>query len=176
LPEPGLPVEQLFKLVRQNVEANTDLQHPTEFSLLTAKDFSISPALVLGTTILDGDDDVIVMINGVEVLDWSNDGRRRATSALHSGANEIVIKVFNQRSYTGGIPFVGGHLPEGWRYHVVFDGPIPGSRLEIADGENQPSDNGPHHGRLFTAARFTLLVDPRTLEAVIEGKVVGPWK
>lgn len=54
-----------------------------------------------------------------------------------------------------------------------------GDRLapfQLADREDRPEDNGPRHGKLFTAARFNIVVDGRTMKATVSDTVVGPWR
>ena len=74
--------------------------------------------------------------------------------------NDVVVKVYNQRSFTGGIQGLGGHLPEGWNYTLQLTH-MDGTPLipPLRASEDHPEDNGPRHGKLFTVATMKLTVD-----------------
>ena len=156
---PGLPVEELFKSIREDVISNTDgFQTPWENTSLTASFFLRDPVTVVGQ-LTNVDDDATVLVNGQQVMSWNIDHTVSKNITLHGGANAIVVQVYNQRSYTGGIPFVGGHEPEGWRYSFNLRTSEGENLVNLGDGEDRPVDNGPHHGKLFTVATFQLHVD-----------------
>ena len=162
LKRPGLLIEDLFRQVREDVQVNTDgIQTPWENTSLTNQFYFWEPVFA-SVQILDGDDDVVVLAGGNEVAGWNNDGRNPKKIPLQGGLNDIVVKVYNQRSYTGGIPLIGGHLPEGWRYSLQLRGNDNSLLASLSDSEHQPADNGPRHGKLFTVAKFQILVNEQT--------------
>lgn len=171
----GMTAEDVFKSVRDDVEANTDGQQtPWEnTSLLQA--FYFRDPIYVTVRITDGDDDVIVLINGQQVDEWNNNGSSPKRVQLMTGANDVVIKVYNQRSYTGGIPPFG-HQPEGWRYATEIRDGRNQPLVQLRDGEDRPVDNGPRHGKLFTVATFQLLADDLGGGVTVANKDLAAWK
>ena len=104
----------------------------------------------------DVDDDLKFIVDGAEVAAWSKDGSTPRTISLGYGSHSIELRVFNQRSYTGGIAFLGGHIPEGWRYKCKVVDPDGRELVALSDGEDRPAESGPHFGREFTVARFSM--------------------
>jgi hypothetical protein len=160
--EPGLTVEESLREVRRIVETSTEeRQIPwDESSLKTSVYFR--PPVYVTAQIQAADDDVMVIVNGDDLTSWGNDGNSQRKIPVHAGRNPFVIRVFNQRSYTGGVQGLGGHLPEGWRYAVLLgigDGPALGT---FSDSEDRPEDNGPRHGKWFTVVRGVIEVDENT--------------
>jgi hypothetical protein len=173
--QPGMAVEDVFKSVRDSVIANTDgEQTPSEYTSLL-KTFYFRDPIYAVARITDGDDDVIVMVNSVEVAEWSLDGSNVKRAILKTGLNPVEIKVYNQRSYTGGIPPFG-HQPEGWRYSVDLMDTLNRSLVHLQDGEDRPADNGPRHGKTFTVARFNLLVHEDTGAIDVVDRDFDYWK
>jgi hypothetical protein len=130
-----------------------------------------SPYIV--ATIRNADDDVNIFVNGVLTASWHAYGSSPTRLVLRPGENDIEIRVFNQRSFTGGIPMFGGHQPEGWSYSVNIVG---GGGQLIADfgaREDRPDENGPRFGKEFTVARLKVIVDAtgRILPISIDGNV-----
>lgn len=155
---PGMSVEDLFKDVRALVEASTDDQVPWENTSLK-QPFVFRPPIAIRAKILDGDDDVFVFLNGLDVMSWGNDGNKERRVLLKAGDNQLAVKVYNQRTFTGGIEGLGGHLPEGWRYAFVAATENGSTLLNLKGGEDRPVQDGPHHGHLFTVATAELNVD-----------------
>lgn len=158
--KPGQNVNEMFSSIRTDVESNTDgIQVPWENTSLTSVLVLRDPVFIKAK-FLSADDDALLTINGTQVLDWNQDGSGEKQIRLKGGTNEAVVKVYNQRSYTGGIQGLGGHLPEGWNYTLQLTH-IDGSPLisQLHAGEDRPQDNGPHHGKLFTVATMKIEVD-----------------
>ncbi len=163
---PGMTVEDLFKNVRTFVEDSTDGdQIPWENTSLRTP-FLFREPVFIHVQILDGDDDVFVFLNGVDVMSWDNDGTTDRQLVLKAGANELTVKVYNQRTFTGGIEGLGGHLPEGWRYSMRFTTEQNAELLALSAREDVPAKDGPHHGRLFTVANAVVSVDDTGLVTV----------
>lgn len=183
--EPGLELRDLFTAVRTSVLAATSgVQTPWEDGAPLQDFYFRAPATVTGE-ILDGDDEVLVLVNGVEQISLNSNGSTPRTIRLKSGVNHLVVKVFNQSTYRGGcswfrdfyereiepwLPVIGVkppegiNDPEGWRFKVRFRGGAdsPDSLLELAGAERVPQRDGPRHGRMFTVAQATILVDRET--------------
>ncbi|WP_371763806.1 caspase domain-containing protein [Massilia sp.] len=155
---PGLSVEDVFKSVRQEVIDYTDgIQSPWENTSLTHPVVIREPVQIIAKFV-DVDDDAILMANGVEALSWNLNGQSDKAIRLKSGENQLEVKIYNQRSYTGGIP-PWGHKPEGWHYTLLLSDSLGHQILKLQSGENEPPNNGSRHGHLFTAASFKILVD-----------------
>jgi hypothetical protein len=164
---PGDSVEDFFKAVRKEVVANSDgFQTPWETSSLRAG-LALRERAFLWGQIGGADDDAAVLVNGQQILDWNNDHGTRKQLLLEPGENDIVIQVFNQRSFTGGIPGIGGHLPEGWNYSVDLQMPDGTPFAHFHASEDQPEDNGPRHGKLFTVAHLKVSVEQITGRIVL---------
>ena len=173
---PGLPVEDLFKDVRSNVESNTDnLQVPWENTSLSSVFYFRDP-IVLMAQIHAADDDALLLVNGEQVIDWNNDGATVKSIPINAGTNVIEAKVYNQRSYTGGIQGLGGHLPEGWNYSATLSRANGSLLVQLSGAEDRPADNGPHHGKLFTTARVVVSVDDITGDVSIVSFDNDVWK
>ena len=158
LQKPGLTAEELFKKVREGVEENTDgIQTPWENTSLN-KNFYFWEPILFGVKITQGDDEITVNVNGEDIATKSSDENVLKKVPLQAGLNDVVIKVYNQRSYTGGIL----RQPEGWSYTVSFFDHNNQELLRLNDGENRPENNGARHGKTFTAAKFQVLVDEVT--------------
>ncbi len=160
--DPGIPIEDLLKKIGTIVETSTESQQiPWEESSLRTAFFFHAP-IFMRAQFTAADDDAVLLVNGEDVANWGNDHDAVKSVPLHGGANPFVVRVFNQRSYTGGIPGLGGHLPEGWNYAVSLHTEDGLTLASFSDGENQPADNGPRHGKWFTVVRGSIDVDPAT--------------
>lgn len=156
LPTPGLPIQNVAAAVRSTVLAKTNgAQLPTEFSTLNAQAAFI-PAVIVKVAIEDADDDVKILLNGSLISAHRTHGTNDVSVPLQAGPNAFTIRVFNQRSFTGGIEGFGGHLPEGWRYAVRITGQDGSIVLRLADGEDRPQKDGTRHGHEFEAGSFVL--------------------
>jgi hypothetical protein len=157
--DPGTPIEEIFKEVRTIVETSTENQQtPWEESSLLAPYFFRAPVFMVAQ-FTGADDDAVLIVNGEDMTNWGNDHGNAKRVPLHGGKNPFVVRVFNQRSYTGGIPGLGGHLPEGWNYAISLHTDDGHTLASFSDGENQPADNGPRHGKWFTVVRGSIDVD-----------------
>jgi hypothetical protein len=160
--DPGTPIEEVFKEVRTIVETSTENQQtPWEESSLLAPYFFRAPVFMVAQ-FTAADDDAVLIVNGEDATNWGNDHGTAKRVALHGGKNSFVVRVFNQRSYTGGIQGLGGHLPEGWNYAISLHTDDGHTLASFSDGENQPADNGPRHGKWFTVVRGSIDVDVTT--------------
>ncbi len=158
--KPGQSVNELFNKVRSDVETNTDgIQVPWENTSLTS-DVILRDPVFIKAKFLSADDDALMTVNGQQVLDWNQNGTNDKQIRLEGGSNDVVVKVYNQRSFTGGIQGLGGHLPEGWNYTLQLTH-MDGTPLipPLRASEDHPEDNGPRHGKLFTVATMKLTVD-----------------
>jgi len=172
---PGQSLTDLFARVTADVSSNTDaVQVPWENISLSTTLYFRKPIIVT-ITLSSADDDAMVMVNGETVADWNQDQSAAKSVVLSSLTNSIVVKVYNQKSYTGGIPYVTWR-PEGWHYGVnIADG--EGKLLAHFEGsEDVPLDNGPHHGKLFTVATATLQIDEKTGHLSISAKDPNTWQ
>jgi hypothetical protein len=175
IPQPGQLTDQLFQKVYADVQDNTDgLQMPSETVSIPAP-FALRQPLYLVLQLSSGDDDVVVLINNREVLDWNRDGTTTRKVALEEGTNNLEVKVYNQRSYTGGLPLIGGHLPEGWNYALSVSDANGHLLTPLSGREDVPTDNGPHHGKLFTAATMKLAVNPDSDDITIVAVDPAVW-
>ena len=173
---PGQNTNELFTNVRADVESNSDMvQVPWENTSLSNPLMFRDPALIKGQ-FTSADDDALVLVNGQQVLDWNQDGASQKTIRLEGGVNSVVVKVYNQRSYTGGVQGLGGHLPEGWNYTLLLT-EITGTPLipVLSAGEDHPQDNGPHHGKLFTVATMKVTVDEDSGKISVSGLDPNAW-
>jgi hypothetical protein len=165
----------MFKLVRASVQENTDgEQIPWENSSLKHPFFFREP-VYLSAQVLNADDDALIIANGEEVLSWNSDGSIARKIPLRLGSNEVTVKVYNQRTFTGGVEGLGGHLPEGWNYHIKLTLP-DNSVHDLQDGEDRPVKDGPHHGKMFTVAKIELSLDADTDTVKISGLDKDVWK
>jgi Caspase domain len=157
--EPGVAVEDALREVRRIVETSTEgRQVPWDESSLRTRAF-FRPPLIITAQIRAADDDAMVIVNGEDLTSWGSDGNSVKKIPIHAGRNPFVIRVFNQRSYTGGPPLLGGHLPEGWNYQVLLATDEGNSLGSFSDSEDRPADNGPRHGKWFTVVRGEIEVD-----------------
>lgn len=155
---PAAPVEEIFKRVAQViVEATNGGQSPWINSSLTQPVSLSDPIEIIGV-IAGADDEVLLLVNGDEVASWNADGPKPVRIALQPGANEVVVKVYNQRTFTG----YPEHLPEGWRYDVRLRRVDGSEMVKLESDEDVPEKDGPRHGRLFTAGRAVVHVDIET--------------
>jgi hypothetical protein len=168
---PGLPVEEFFKQVRDSVREYTDsYQTPRESTALSVP-FQFRPPVYLESQFRNADDEGLVLVNGEEVLSWNNDGQKVKKVALKQGDNVVTLKIYNQHSFTGGIPF-----PEGWNYTLTFRDNKGRILLDISDKEDAPDKDGPHFGKMFTAATIRLFVDAESDNIVVTKVDQEAWK
>jgi hypothetical protein len=173
---PGQNLSDLFANVRSDVEANTDnAQVPWENTSAPPAVFLRPPVFVLAK-FLAVDDDAIIMINGKVVFDWNQEGPGPKGISLDQRVNNVAIKVYNQRSYTGGVQGLGGHLPEGWKYVLELSHADGSPLISLSGGEDVPADNGPHHGKLFTVATLQLIIDEKTGLVSVANADPEVWK
>lgn len=180
--EPGLELRDLFTAVRTSVLAATSgVQTPWEDGSPLQEFYFRAPATIVGQ-IHEGDDEVLVLLNGEEQMSWGSGRERSRTIRLKPGENQLVVKVFNQSTYRGacnffrqayedilpilsplerifGIRIDPIQPPEGWRYKVVFRASEDStdSLLELRGADDPPRPE--HHGEMFTVARATIFVD-----------------
>ena len=173
---PGITVPDFFLRVRKDVETNTDtIQVPWDNTSIAANVYFRDPIFFKARFTSPADDDAMVLVNGDVVIDWNQDGVALKQIPLTQVSSDVVVKVYNQRSYTGGVPYLGGHLPEGWRYDLQLirsDGSV---LINLTGKENVPADNGPHHGKLFTVATLKLVMDEKTGEVRVTSLDPSVW-
>lgn len=160
--QPGVSIEDLLKEVWNIVSTSSEgSQVPWEESSLKTKTYLREP-LFVKAQIQGADDDAMVILNGEDLTSWGNDANATRRIPIHAGTNPFLIRVFNQRSYSGGVPYLGGHLPEGWNYSVTLLTDSGVVLRRFSDHEDMPEDNGPRHGRWFTVVRGEISVDEDT--------------
>jgi hypothetical protein len=120
-------------------------------------DVFLRDPVVANLHILDGDDQVLVLVNGAHEVSWP-DHTQKDLRPL-PGDNPVVIEVYNQHTFRNHNPFLP---PEGWHYRLQICSPTGAQIDDIKDLEDPPKKDGPHHGKMFTAGRFTLHLDPDT--------------
>jgi hypothetical protein len=99
--EPGLEYRSFFTEVRKFVRLRTDdAQTPWEEGAPLKGFYFRAPAEIVGKAV-KGDDEVLVLVNGEEVMSWNSGHDTPRHIFLKPGANDLVIKVFNQSTYTG---------------------------------------------------------------------------
>lgn len=190
--EPGLELRDLFTEVRNRVmDRTSDLQTPWEDGAPTARTFYFRAPAEIHGEILDGDDEVLVLVNGEEAMSL-NSGTISKRIPLRAGENRVVIKVFNQSTFQGGCnwfrdayekirPYLAlleqlgvqlgnPHSAEGWRYKVRFLTGQDAKPLHVfeEDDEHSPEVKGPRHGKMFTVAQAKILVDRVSGKVTIE--------
>jgi hypothetical protein len=161
----GSPIEQIISSINSDVLAATqNHQQIQSYGAILPPPVLLRAPAYLDVKITSADDVVEVFINGTDVASSTKNFNSSVRVSLPSGNTTIEVRVFNQKSYTGGIQGLGGHLPEGWNYEVQFHSDSYGSSFNSVykDSEDRPAIDGPHFGATFTAARGTLSVDPNT--------------
>ena len=184
--QPGLSLDDVFKGVTASVQDNTDKQQNPWINVSLREPFLFRDRAYVYGRILGADDDALVLVNGEESLSWNQDGQTSKQLLLLSGDNSVVVKVYNQHTFTGGVdlsdvnpnlPPGPGHLPEGWNYTFNLcnssdsvcdcadggDGKVRNC-LRFSGGEDHPKKDGPHHGKLFSVARAVIHVDDQNGE------------
>jgi hypothetical protein len=167
--EPGLRIEDLFSRVRKDVLKKTNNAiRPTAFGQISPAFFFREQAYI-EVTIANADDDLKIRVNGKTAVAWQTNGTTPQKIFLNSGANDLEIRVYNQRTFTGGIEALGGHQPEGWSYSVNFRNSNGTDLTSFQGGEDKPVKDGPHHGKEFTVIKASLVVDNITGEIKVSG-------
>jgi hypothetical protein len=159
------PIDEIISTINSDVlSATQHHQQIQSYGAILPPPLLLREPVYLDVKITSADDVVDVFINGNDVSSSTKDFNANVRVQLPSGRSTIEIRVFNQKSYTGGIPGLGGHLPEGWNYEVQFSSGSYGSAFSSVykDSEDRPDINGPHFGATFTAGRGVLNVDPAT--------------
>jgi hypothetical protein len=206
--EPGLELRDIFLEVRTQVLVQSGgVQTPWEVGSPRKPFYFRDPPEIIGQ-ILGGDDEVLVLVNGMESLSWNSARDTPKPIKLKAGRNDLTIKVFNQGTHNSGcdwiwtyrkkclegrdvpfdcawlwllfeklkIPADRIHAPEGWNYHVKLFEKGTGRPLEtFQDGEPAPQEKGPRHGKMFTVATATIVVDRDRNQISVEDKR-DTWK
>jgi hypothetical protein len=115
--------------------------------------------LTIQAAIGQADDNLRMVLDGQEVLSWERDHSDPKTIGLEEGNHNVELLVFNKRSYTGGISFLGGHVPEGWNFQFKMFDSAGRESVSVAEQEDKPDENGPRFGKEFLAAKFSFSVD-----------------
>jgi len=159
--QPGLKIEDFFKLVQSYVSENSEgYQRPwitSSFGARNREAYFKAPVFMMGN-IHRGDDEVSVIVNGVLHMLWTNDGNKPRPIPLKSGPNTLEIKVYNARTLRGW----PGSRPEGWSYHACFSNSAGQQLRCFEDGEDLPQRGGPRHGKTFRVASATIVFDENT--------------
>lgn len=173
----GVPITDVFRDVRNIVESTTTRQIPAVENTLDQV-FYFRPPIEIHASLEDVDDMAVVTLDGVEQFSTIRDRNGRGNLRLHGGENEIAVVVLNNRSFTGGIEFLGGQKPEGWRYRAQFRDAGQNPLLLLQDGEDTPKKDGPRHGQFFTVASFRISVDEQTGAVELQEQTIDldRWK
>jgi hypothetical protein len=184
----GQDIDLTLRNVRNFVVDMTDGDQVPWVATSLPRPFYLRPPVIAKASLGSVDDAAVVMLNGVEVL--SSSGRRAAPITLSAGHNELVVAVFNQKTYTGNNPYWG--LPEGWhaRLALEFAGdaqissnlknqPPPcgldRATLRLESEENRPPRNGARHGGLFVATTASLHVEEYTGHVRVVAANCNAW-
>lgn len=108
---PGLPILELFMLVRLKVREDIATQVPWENTSQETPFMFRDPAFI-EVTFDRADDDATVLVNGQSVQ-WTVDDRRKRLIALEPGNNVLRVSAYNQKTRRG---IIGPR--EGWGYRV----------------------------------------------------------
>lgn len=123
--------------------------------------------------LIEADDDAAVFINGAPIVRWSKDRDALRRVELHPGINPLEVRVFNQRSFTGGLRLFGGHRPEGWRCGITLQ-PSTGQPFTWQGAEDRPDENGPRFGKEFVALQARVHV--AASGEIVVADVTEPWR
>jgi hypothetical protein len=183
--QPGLSIDELFRYVGTYVEGATfDDQVPWINSSFRPLFYFREPAYILAKS-GEVDDELLVLLNGDEVFSSNNAQSAGKRIPLKNGQNALVIKVYNQHTFTGGVdlsdvfpnlPPGPGHLPEGWRYRFQLFSLQQQPLASFYACEDRPVKNGPHHGHMFTVATADILVDETTGKVSLANVDDQVWK
>ncbi|WP_158627480.1 caspase family protein [Corallococcus sp. AB038B] len=110
------------------------------------------------------DDEALLLLNDRIV------GNSRLTQpfpvTLEPGENVFTVRVYNQRTFTGGFEPWGGHQREGWSMALTLTGPEqPEPWLRLSEQEPTPAAQA-RHGTQFDVATFRVDLDPDTGQTV----------
>jgi hypothetical protein len=175
LGQAGVEISDVMQKVALYVAiATTDHQHPWVSSSFRQKFYFRAPEYVTAT--LEAVDDAFLMSSdGEEVM--ASDGPVQTRIPLHVGVNEMTIRIYNQHTFTGGVEYFGGHIPEGWNYRLrLRDGAGNEITPPLQAREDIPAKDGPHHGHLFPAATFSINVDEATAQISVQSVDPDVWK
>jgi hypothetical protein len=175
--EPGLKVNQLLDRAHEEVLISTNQLQSPHVEYDTSPDYWLRAPVRIRLTIDQADDDLFVVLHGKIVRARRKDDLTREPDepiALSAGDNDLVLLLFNQKSYHNGQSW---ERTEGWSYQVTIRGedgsPIKTAQgdalIPLADSEKHPFKDGPHHGQLFIVARANLHVDKDSAKLTVDG-------
>jgi Carboxypeptidase regulatory-like domain len=133
-------------------------------------------AAFIEVQILVAEDDAIVLIDSVQVMNWRRDGTNLNRIALSPGLHRFEVRVYNQRSFTGGLEMFGGRRPEGWRYCLRLGTRNNPKLKHQCDDEEQPDKDGPRHGKEFVVLTAEIVVVGETGEVTIRNWDPEAWR
>jgi Caspase domain len=158
--QPGLRIEDFFKLVKSYVSENTDgYQRPWTTSSVSVRNRDVyfrEPAYITAA-MENADDELIAVVNGEVVMAWTIDQRNPKSIPLKLGRNTLVLSVYNARTFSDIFRLV----PEGWSYKIRFNSK-DNLQVDFEAGENRPQTGGPRHGKMFAVATATIIVDEKS--------------
>ena len=194
--EPGLEIRDLLARVHAEVLKKTKRrQTPKEEGIGALPDrLYLRPPVSVTMKIGQADDDLLVLLNGEVVRSFRQnqealaEGRELAPVELKAGENDLLLMVYNQRSYRNAQVW---NKAEGWNYQLQLSRPDGSIRIVGQDGgryrcpngqdiclqggEEVPFKDGPHHGELFEVASAVLNVDRQTAELTIRDLDTEIW-
>jgi len=158
--QPGLRIEDFFKLVKSYVSENTDgYQRPWTTSSVSVRNRDVyfrEPAYITAA-IGNADDELIAAVNKETVMSWSIDQKKPKSISLKLGLNTLVLYVYNARTFSD----IFRLNPEGWSYNICFN-TKDNLQTCFAGMENRPKTGGPHHGKMFAVATASIMVDEKS--------------
>lgn len=172
----GLGTDALMQRIGDYVDVASDgSQVPWSETSLRATYYFRQPVYIYAH--LDSiDDEMILLVNGDEGLVSGGQVAAQAI-ALHVGPNRMIAQVYNQRTFTGGVEGLGGHLAEGWNYTLRFTD-VQGKNVgpTLSGREDRPVADGPHHGHIFTVATGVIYVDEVTGDLTLRDLDPAAWQ
>lgn len=166
-PEPGLELVDLLDRVEADVLQFSETgQQPFVAGAIPPDFFFRDPVFVQAEIPDGGFSPLLVILNGQVAL--SADKPVIKDLRLNAGENDLVLLVSNGKRFHNGFTW---ERTEGWSYRL--DLKLPDRTVTFQDHEDIPFKDGPHHGGVFTVARATLFVDPKTAEVTLKNPVIN---
>ncbi|HEX8253872.1 MAG TPA: caspase family protein [Thermoanaerobaculia bacterium] len=168
----GVPITEIFGDIRNAVDSLTGKVPVVENTLNQI--FYFRPPVTMDAQIEIADDEALVVVDGTERMSYRFSGSKTRQLPLHGGENLVSINIYNERT-PALLPILGGRASEGWNYKAAFT--LPGGNMEnFDDGEKTTPKDGPRYGRLFTAAKFTVVVDDEQGAVKVTDRDDEVWK
>ena len=165
LREPGLGIGDLLDKVSADL-ATIGLV-PSTLNQQVPRDFCLREPVFVQAEVAKADDDLFMVLGNKVVLTASRKPQEKLQ--LKAGDNRFALLVSNSKTYRNNHDW---SITEGWNYELKLSPVDAGSDfMEVSlkeDGEEIPFKDGPHHGKVFVAARGNLFVDQATKPPKVE--------